>query len=480
VSSLLGTIGARLGAVGGAAVGFGVGHGVSPAIRPVVQDLANEAWQAHTVRPLDAGLAAQLVAEGFWTLEQGAGEASMQGYNGERFSGLVRDASRGPTIEQALEGARRGLLETGELTSALEQAGVRPEWRGFIRQLTARVLSAEQAATMVIRGVLTDSEGAEIGRRNGYDADTFAALVRVTGNPPGPMDLLDLWNRGEIAEADVERGLRQSNLKPEWFETFKALRYFIPSVSDLVRFAVREVFTPSIRSEYGLDDDFPADFEREGAKRGLSGVWARAYWAAHWELPSIEQGYRMLHRGEITEAQLDTLLRTKDVMPYWRERLKAIAHLVPGRVDLRRMFRAGTIDRSGVLEGYKRLGYTPEDAELLTTFAEDEARDAATRGSLVPAYRRRVVAAAAREYVARQLSEAEARSAMSAIGIPARTQDQLVPLWNLERDLLRRELTIPEIVKAHKNELLTEPEALAELIERGLSEGDAQTRLQSG
>jgi hypothetical protein len=480
VSSLLGSITSRLGAVGGAAVGFGVGHGVSPAIRPVIQDLANEAWQAHAVRPLDAGLAAQLVAEGFWTREQGAEEATMQGYNAERFGALVFEAGRGPTLEQALEGARRELLTTGELTEALEQAGVRPEWRAFVRQLAARVISAEQAAVMVVRGVLTPAEGAEIGRRNGYDGLAFSQLVAVTGNPPGPMELLDLWNRGEIGEDDVDRGLRQSNLKPEWFETYKALRYFVPSVADLVRMAVREVFTPAIRSEYGLDDDFPEAFAAEGAKRGLSPEWARAYWAAHWELPSIEQGYRMLHRGEIDDADLDTLLRTKDVMPYWRERLKSISHLVPGRVDLRRMFRAGTIDRGGVLEGYKRLGYTAEDAELLTSFAEDEARDAATRGSLVPAYRRRVVAAAAREYVARQLSESEARAAMTTIGIPEATQDQLVPLWTLERDLLRRELTVGEIVKAHKEEQLTEAEALAELIERGLSEADAETRLQSG
>jgi len=480
VSSLLGALSSRLGAVGGAAVGFGVGHGVSPAIRPVVQDLANEAWEAHAVKPLDAELVAQLVAEGLWAESQGAGEARKQGFDTERFQAMVSAARRGPTIEQALEGARRGLVSGDRLADALTQAGIRPEWHDFIRKLTARVLSAEQAAQMVIRGVLTQDEGAEIAVRNGIAADTFADLVAVTGNPPGPEELLALWNRGVISEADVERGLRQSNLKPEWFDDYKQLRYHLPSVSDQVRFAVREVYTPEIRSRYGLDDDFPAAFAAAAALLGLSPEDAAKYWAAHWELPSVEQGFRMLHRGVMGDAELDVLLRTKDVMPYWRDRLKRIAYLVPGRVDLRRMFRAGVKTRADLVAGYKALGYSAEDAETLTTFAEREAEDAKTRGSLLPAYRRRVVSAAAREYVARQLTEGEARSALDAIGIPDRTVDELIPLWNLERDLLRRELTVAEIVKAHKKSLYDEPTALAELAERGLSDEDARTRLQSG
>jgi hypothetical protein len=468
-----------LGAVAGTAIGVGVGGAVSPVIAPLVQDLVNEAWGRHPSRPLAASLVAQLVAEGLLPGTDGAGEASRSGYDGARFASMVEAAREGPQIGNALEGIRRGLLDATSFDRALRQAGMRPEWFPFLRALSARLLSSDELANMVVRGVLTHAEAQHRASLLGLDANSFGFLVQVTGNPPGNMEALDLWNRGEIAEADVDRALRQSNLKPEWFANFKALRYFIPSVADLVRFAVREVFTPDIRRQYGLDDEFPADFEREGAKRGLSPEWARAYWAAHWELPSIEQAFRMLHRRLIGFPDLNTLLRTKDVMPYWRERLTQIAYLVPGRVDLRRMFRAGVISEAQVYDGYLDLGYAPDTARTLTDFAISEKQDAATRGSLLPMYRRRVVAAAHREYTSRQITEAEARSALGQIGIPAATIADLFPLWDLERGLKRRELTEADIRAAFKKDQYTEAEALAELGERGMSSADATKYLRS-
>ena len=44
----------------------------------------------------------------------------------------------------------------------------------------------------------------------------------------------------------------------------------------------------------------------------------------------------MLHRGLINEGDLDLLLRSLDVMPYWRDRLKGIAYLIPGLLAVRK------------------------------------------------------------------------------------------------------------------------------------------------
>lgn len=479
MSSILGTIGSRLGAVGGAAVGFGVGHGVSPAIRPVVQDLANEAWQAHRVRPLDAGLAAALVAQGFWPQARGLEEASMSGFDDARFAGLVREASSGVTLEQALELARRAIIDGATFAEALEQVGIRPEWRTPLAELLERVLSVENAASLAARGIIDEARARSIAEQNGYRGADFEALVRAAYHPPSAEELLALWNRGEASESEVDGALELAGVAPEWRDAFKALRDYLPPVSDQVRFAVREVFSPDIRSRYRLDEDFPAEFAAEARKLGLSDEWARAYWAAHWELPSIEQGYRMFHRRIMSREDLETLLRTKDVMPYWRDKLIDNAYLVPGRIDLRRMFRFGTIDRARLVDGYLDLGYNPETAELLAQFTEDEAEDAGTRGSLLPAYRRRVVQAAAREYIARQIDEGEARRVLGELGIRAEVVNGLFPLWNLERELVRRELTVAEIIKAAKGGQLTRDEALAELRERGMSERDATVKLES-
>jgi len=468
-----------LGAVAGTAIGVGVGGAISPVIGPLVQDLVNEAWDRHPSRPLAASLVAQLVAEGLLSAGDGVAEAAHTGVDSARFGRLVEAQRKGPQIGDALELLRRGDFDVGDFNRALTQAGMRAEWLPFLRQLAARLFSVEALANMVIRGALPLAEGARRAELVGYPPADFDLMVAVTGNPPGGDQLLDLWNRGTIAEPDVERGLRQSNLKPEWFDDYKELRYFIPTVADLVRMAVREVFTPAIRSQYGLDDEFPDDFSREGLKRGLSPEWAAAYWAAHWELPSIEQGFRMLHRGEIDLDELGTLLRTKDVMPYWRERLTAIAYLVPGRVDLRRMFRAGVIDEAQVRAGYTRLGYAAADAQTLTDFAVDEKETASTGGNLVPRYRRAVVTRAYRLFLERDLSETQARSLLAQVGIRTQTIDDVLELWTLERSIFQRELTPAQIRAAWKKDRLTLAEAMAELDERGYSPEDASDFLNS-
>ncbi|GAH79863.1 unnamed protein product, partial [marine sediment metagenome] len=72
-------------------------------------------------------------------------------------------------------------------------------------------------------------------------------------------------------------------------------------------------------------------------KKGLSKEWSERYWAAHWNLPSPQQGFEMLHRGVINVSELNMLLRALDVMPFWRDKLTAIAFRRLTRVDIRRM-----------------------------------------------------------------------------------------------------------------------------------------------
>jgi hypothetical protein len=174
--------------------------------------------------------------------------------------------------------------------------------------------------------------------------------------------------RGIIDDATYQREMQRQAYSEASATTFKEVNRYFPSPIDLVRFAVREVYTPAIVEEYGQMEDLPDIFLKEAGKAGLPQEQAMNYWAAHWELPSVQMGYDMLHRGIINEEQLRTLLRVQDVMPFWREPLIKLSYRPLTRVDVRRMYRIGILDRDGVFRAYKELGYNDERAGNMTEF----------------------------------------------------------------------------------------------------------------
>ncbi|GAJ02949.1 unnamed protein product, partial [marine sediment metagenome] len=105
-------------------------------------------------------------------------------------------------------------------------------------------------------------------------------------------------------------------------------------------------------------------------------VWAERYWAAHWSLPSPQQGFEMLHRGVIGFDDLNMLLRALDVMPFWRDKLVEIAYRPLSRVDVRRMFKLGVLDVKGVRKAYTDIGYNPYNADLMTEFTIEYVKEA--------------------------------------------------------------------------------------------------------
>src|SRR5205085_1201670 len=160
-----------------------------------------------------------------------------------------------------------------------------------------------------------------------------------------------------------------------------------------------------------------------------------------WNLPSPTQMYRMLWRGEITLAELDAGLKAADYSPAWRDRLRNIAYLKPGRVDLRRMLEHGIIDRARVKKGYQDLGYTETDAETLTKFAEELAhKGPAAQTSYIGRARTSLFGRVHTEYTGRQLTDAEAQGGLEAAGVPAAEIPAILELWRTESSLIRTEL----------------------------------------
>jgi hypothetical protein len=216
----------------------------------------------------------------------------------------------------------------------------------------------------------------------GYTIDRILAMAQAELSELDLSLSIALYRRKIIDITELSNRLRALHINPDRVTQLIQATDIIPNVSDLIRMAVREAFSPEVVNKFNYDEGFPTAVLEHTQKQGLSDEWVKRYWYAHWELPSPQLGYEMLHRlrpnrtkTPFTEQDLDLLLRTADYAPYFRERMKAVSYTPLTRVDIRRIYKLGIIDANEVKERYMDIGYTEADAKILADFTvkyEDE------------------------------------------------------------------------------------------------------------
>lgn len=244
------------------------------------------------------------------------------------------------------------------------------------------------------RGVIPEADYFKKCSQFGFNQDTAKDLFSISETLLTMHDYIALWRRGAISESDCDSHLHKMHLDSGEIEKAKTITLFFPSPPDLIRFAVREVYTPSIIEKFGAMQDLPAKYLQEAAKTGLTDEHAKNYWAAHWELPSAQMGFQMLHRRIIDEDSLKLLLRALDVMPFWRDALVKLSYNPLTRVDVRRMYRLGVLNEEQVTEAYLDRGYNPKNAELMTQFTvafEADEMTGITRASVLSSFKKGII-----------------------------------------------------------------------------------------
>lgn len=225
--------------------------------------------------------------------------------------------------------------------------------------------------------------------KHGFSAPVADALHTITKSYQTAIDYISLFRRGEINRKILDRYLTILGYDSYEIELLIKSTEYLPGPGDLIRFAVRDVYTPGIVQGFGLADGFPPQFAEEAQRIGMSPETAKKYWMAHWTLPSMSQGYEMFHRGIIGENEIDLLMQAQDIMPFWRDKLRAISYNPLTRVDVRRMYGFGILDEAAVEQAYRDRGYSPENAKHMTEFTvkyEDDETSGLTRSSITRAF----------------------------------------------------------------------------------------------
>lgn len=305
--------------------------------------------------------------------------------------------------------APTGILPANE-TMLLRQLGWIDD-TNFERQMRCHGYVMDYWNHQQFRSTLLDING--MGRINNNNLAGVSPLwnrYKQLDKPwPSNAELNVMFNRGLI-DADLYDFIAKIiNLnEPALINANQSLRFEIPGPSDLVRFAVRDCFSPAIVEKFEYAQETPRAIQPWMIKQGFGGnvgvnkpgnatwdndqpafgpaTWFDLFWWSHWELPSVGQGYDMLFKlypesrygssplvtgkNEFRVEDLRLLQKANDYPEFWRSRLEAIAYQPLTRVDVRRMRAFGVISKADVYHSYRHQGYTDENANRLTEFTE--------------------------------------------------------------------------------------------------------------
>ncbi len=251
-----------------------------------------------------------------------------------------------------------------------------------------------EIAMMRVRETITEDEYFIRAKKEGFNQEVAQNYWIISFSLLNAYDYITLWRREKMNENELDGNLSKLALSTEDIKNIKIATEYFPNPQDLIRFAVREVYTPEIASAFGIFNELPPKFVSEAKKIGIQEDQAKNHWGAHWVLPSIGMGFQMLHRRIIDDGTVSKLLKALDIMPFWRDLLIQLSYNPLTRVDVRRMYRTGTLNEEEVYNAFLDNGYSPENATRLLDFTmkfENEDRLGMTRASIIKAYKNDII-----------------------------------------------------------------------------------------
>jgi len=371
----------------------------------------------------------------------------------------------------------------GLIVGSLWDTLFEPVRREVAKALTPFDLSADQLADLAVRGEINEADYVERMKGWGFSEGRALELLKLRKALFTVAEIYMAWRLGFIGDAQKEEALKALGYTPDQIAVLDKITLAYPSASDIVRFAVREVFNERVVQEYGYDQDIPEAYLQWAEKLGLSKEFALWYWRAHWEIPSPTQAIELLTRGIIDPADFDTILKIHDIAPYWRPRMLALAFDPYTRVDVRRMYELGILSDDDLIKAAKAAGYaTKEDLEKLKALIGDpevsrrlfvgsaEAYAEWIKSEVLEVWRNDVIRAIRKAYINGLISRDKAKEYLAAVGYNPKLTDAVLDMWDVAEALDALGDKIAEMVDACKKGLIEVEEMVDELRKLGVED----------
>jgi len=227
----------------------------------------------------------------------------------------------------------------------------------------------EDAIVYRRRRIIGQGKYHEIMQKHGYTEERADELYKATRRMVDAGELITLMRRGELEEGPFNILMEKIGFEEREIKLLERATLFYPSPQDLIIWQAKEVFEPDAIEKYGLKNEIELIKRDAFYKAGMDDEQIENYWMAHWQHPGWTVVREMLHRTDLTEADVYEWFRLVEIPPYWREKYTEIMYTPYTRVDVRRMYEVGILLYDEVVTAYQELGYTEEKAINLADFA---------------------------------------------------------------------------------------------------------------
>ena len=178
-------------------------------------------------------------------------EAEAAGIDRERLRVMVGEIGLPMSVGSAAESVFRGILTRADFNRAILEGDTRPEWADAIFEHARQIPTARDFFENALRGYHTLEWAQQQAKRHGMSDEDALVIYQNQGRPMNIRQITQALSRGakfnpepgEITDP-YDAATVEGNVKPAYYEMFKALKYTLPSP-----FVMRQLATSGVWSE---------------------------------------------------------------------------------------------------------------------------------------------------------------------------------------------------------------------------------------
>lgn len=459
---------------------FAAGVAIGPVLGPPTQALRNTVNAAYPEVPIAPGLLAEGVAQGQIPHDIAATIASHSGISLDNFNHMIDIANVGPGSGYAFELWRRGDIDEQGFRRAVQRLGLEQEWIDDLVKLHDVLLTPAELANARQQGFVDQARQYSEAALQGVTNDRAEIQFELSGLPPGVDVLQRAANRNLIDQATFVQGIREGHTKTKYTDLLWTLRNPLLSAATAVRLYLKGWYTQAQRDALGAQWGYtPQQMEDWYLSEGRPAT-------VHQIHIGYARGAKLAGAANEEDAIL-TSVKQSDIRPEYGPLLYAQRYTYPSAFVLRALVEGGAVTQA---EGEQALLFSGWEPTFAAKVAASWAgtTTGTTADTHVSKAQTQIWTTTHASYKAYEISAAAATTALEKAGVEAATIPAVLDIWNAERALIRARLTASDVCKAYQKQdqnpatgaAWTRPDAVAQLLQLGYSNEDAEAFLNVG